>query len=159
MINSAAILNALQTHALRTGYFANVNGHEPKSPPQVRDQVTLSFWAGPLRVIESSGLTSASYRWDIIGRIYANASTEPGDSLDPTVMDATFAFLTSLAADFTLDSVLPAGVSRLRAIDFQGSDGEPVNATPGYYDYEGTTYRTMDLVIGLLINDVTDYGE
>jgi hypothetical protein len=159
VINSSALLNALQTHALRTGFFANVNGHEPKSPPQVRDQVTLSFWAGPIRVITSSGLSSASYRWDIIGRIYMDAGAEPGDAIDPALLDATFAFITSLAADFTLDSVLPAGSPRLRAIDFQGSDGEPVGAVPGYYDYEGTTYRAMDILIPLLINDVTDYGE
>lgn len=159
MINSAALMNALQSHALQTGYFASVNGHEPKSPPQIRDQVVLSFWAGPIRAITTSGLSSVSYRWDIIGRIYANAGTEPADSIDPAVVDATFAFLSSLAADFSLDSVLPAGVPRLRAIDFLGSDGEPISATPGYYEYENVTYRSMDILVPLLINDMTDLGE
>jgi hypothetical protein len=159
VINSAAIMNALQTHALRTGYFTNVNGHEPKSAPQLRDQVALSFWAGPIRAIQASGLTSVSYRWDIIGRIYVSADSDPGDAIDPTVVDATVALLSSLAADFTLDSVLPAGTPRMRCIDVLGMEGAPLGGEPGYYDYGEQTLRTMDILIPLLINDLTDLGE
>jgi hypothetical protein len=31
------VLDALQSHALATGWFTAVNGKEPKSPPDTRD--------------------------------------------------------------------------------------------------------------------------
>jgi hypothetical protein len=155
LINSTEIMSALQSHAAQTGYFTSVNGHEPKSA-HVRDAVNLSFWAGPIRPILSSGLASVSYRWEVIGRIFMNASAEPADGIDPALVDATFSLLSSLAADFTLDSVLTA--QKTRCIDVYGSDGEPMSATPGYYDYGTDTMRCMDIVIPLLINDVTDLG-
>jgi hypothetical protein len=157
MINSAAIMNALETHALQLGHFSNVNGHEPKSPPQVRDQINLSFWAGVIQPVQSSGLQSLSYRWEIVGRVYMSADSEPADAIDPALVDVTFALLTSLAGDFTLDSSI-GGSQRTRCVDFLGMDGKPLEATPGYFDYDGATLRTMDIIIPLIINDVTDLG-
>lgn len=156
-MTATAILDALQSHALRTGHFSGVNGHEPKSPPQSRDQIVLSFWAASIAPIQGSGLNSLSYRLVITGRIYANVETEPADGVDPQLLDATIGLLSSLAADFQLADVLPSNVQRARYIDFLGSEGEGLDAVFGYFEYgEGVTWRCVDITIPILINDLTD---
>jgi hypothetical protein len=151
MIDCKGIFDALESFALSSGYFSNVNGHEPRSSPQLEDQINLSFWSGPLAPVQASGLNSISYRWEITGRVFANADTEPADEVDPAIMTATASFLTSLAGGFSL-------AGRLRMIDFYGAHGEQLTATPGYYDYDGDTLRTVDIVIPLIINDVMPLG-
>lgn len=153
MIDAKAILKKLETFAHATGYFESVNGHEPKSAPTLFDQMNLSFWSGPIVPISSSGLKSISYRWQIEARIFVSADSEPADDIDPAIITATFAFFGKLAEDFDLGQG-----GRVRCIDFYGSDGEPLSATPGYYEYDGNVVRTMDIVIPLLLNDVTDIG-
>lgn len=146
-IDATKIFSDLEGHAMRSGYFTNVNGHEPKSPAVLADQINLFFWSGPLQPVLSSGLNMISFRWEIIARTFTRADSEPGDAIDPAVVTATLAFVSSLAAAFSLNE-------QVRHVDFYGSDGEQLSATPGYYDYGDATYRCMDITIPLVINDV-----
>jgi hypothetical protein len=147
MIDCKGILDALSTFAMNSGYFELVINHEPRSTPQLEDQFVLSLTSGSLMPVQASGLNSISYRWQIDGRIYANADSEPADSIDPALVTAATSFLTSLAGGFSLGE-------RLRMIDFYGAHGEQLTAQPGYYTYGDETFRTMDIVIPLILNDV-----
>ena len=151
MINPRSILDRLQTLASNTGHFSNINGHEPKSAPVHQDQVNLAFWGGPITPVASSGLDSVSWRWQIEARIFMSAESDPADDIEPAVVAATFAFLEKLTLDWGLGD-------RVRQVDIYGSEGEGVSATPGYYEYDGSTIRSMDIVIPVILNDVTVLG-
>lgn len=147
-MNSKTIMDALVSYGQRCGMFTTVLGHEPKSAPVVdREAVTLALFAGPLEPAVSSGLTSASIRWEIAGRIYLSAFTEPADDIDPLVTDATVAYLAMLCANYSLGGLI-------RCVDIFGSDGDKLLATPGYVEQDKKVFRSMDLRIPLIINDV-----
>jgi hypothetical protein len=111
--------------------------------------MTLSFWSNGIRPILSSGLNSASMRWELNGRIYKADQTQPREDIDPEVISATLSFLGSLTGGFSLGGLI-------RCVDVFGSDGEGLSGEPGWYEIDDAKYRTMDIRIPLLINDVLD---
>ncbi len=148
-VNTIGIYSALQTHALSLGIFADVMGHEPMSAPAFGERMTLSFWSASIVPILSSGLNSASMRWELNGRIYKADQTQPSEDIDPEVVSAALSFLGSLTGGFSLNGLI-------RCVDVFGSDGAGLSGEPGWYDMDEVTYRTMDIRIPLLINDVLD---
>jgi hypothetical protein len=146
-MDARGIFNALISHAQGTGVFTNVNGHEPKSAPSLADQVNLALFGGPIVPVQSSGLNSVSVRWQIDGRVFMNAFSEPADDIDPEIAIATATYFAALVGDFTLGGLV-------RHIDVFGSDGEPMEATPGYMEQDKKVFRVMDLRIPLIINDL-----
>lgn len=148
-MDAKAIMDKLISLGMETGLFANVNGHEPQSAPSIQGDMTLALVAGPITTIESSGLNVASLRWEITGRIFTSAQSKPADDIDPNVVTASVAYLTSLAGAFTLGGLV-------RCVDIWGMDGDKLSATPGYLEQDKMVFRTMDLIIPLLINDVLE---
>jgi hypothetical protein len=69
-------------------------------------------------------------------RLYAGLFTEPGDAIDPTLMQALDALLASYSGDFTLDG-------SVREVDLLGQYGDPLSAKAGYMLQSGTEYRVM----------------
>lgn len=140
-------MDALISYGQSCGMFTTVLGHEPKSAPVVdREAVTLALFSstiGPAR----SGLASTSLRWEIGGRIYLSAFTEPADDIDPLVVDASVAYLAILCANYSLGGLIAN-------VDIRGADGDPLLATPGYIEQDQKVFRSMDLRIPLIINDV-----
>lgn len=145
-MDTEAIFLALETHALSLGVFGAVNRHEPQSAPALGSSMLLALVAGQLEPVLSSGLNSISYRWQIDGRVF-RTDADPNETVEPELMSAVTALFTSLAAGFTLGGLI-------RYVDFYGSDGEKLSARPGYIQQDDTTYRTVDLSIPLIINDV-----
>lgn len=148
MIDAKAIMNALLSHGMECGVFSKVNGHEPKSAPSLADQVNLALFTNTIRAA-SSGLASVSVRWEVSGRIFMNAFKEPADDLDPAIVSATSVYFSALTGDFSLGGLV-------RHIDIFGSDGEPLEATPGYMEQDNKVFRVMDLRIPIILNDVWD---
>lgn len=146
-MDARGIFNALISHAMGTGVFAHVNGHEPKSAPTLADQINLALFGGPIRPVQSSGLASVSVRWEIAGRIYKNAFSEPADDVDPELAIAATTYLAELIGDYTLGGLV-------RHVDIFGSDGEPLEAVPGYMEQDRKIFRVMDLRIPVIINDL-----
>lgn len=146
-MNSKAIMEKLISYGQRCGMFTTVLGHEPKSAPVVdREAVTLALFSGPIGHARS-GLASTSLRWEIQGRIYLSAFTEPADDIDPMVTDATVAYMAMLCANYSLGGLIAN-------VDIRGSDGDPLDAVPGYVEQDKKVFRSMDLRIPLIINDV-----
>jgi len=68
------ILDAVESHALASGFFQAVNGHEPKSAPQ--NGLTAAVWVeqiGPAR--GGAGLSSTSARLALFVRLYTPATS------------------------------------------------------------------------------------
>ena len=145
-MDAKGIMDKLISLGMETGQFSNVNGHEPQSAPSIQGDMTLALVSGPITTIESSGLNTASLRWEITGRIFTSAQSKPADDIDPNVVTAAATYLAALCASFTLGGLV-------RCVDVWGMDGDKLSATPGYLEQDKMVFRTMDLVIPLLIND------
>jgi hypothetical protein len=144
-IDSRALINELTTAASTRGLFDSVNGHEPKAAPP-RSGVSCAVWWSGLNSVRSSGLGALSVRVQFTMRIYTSMLQEPQDAIDPAVMDAADALFAYLAADFEISG-------QARYVDLLGSDGEPMGATPGYLTQDGKVFRTVDIMVPVIIND------
>lgn len=146
-LDITTILNRVQDHALASGWFTAVNGREPLSPPDTSG-LTAAVWVqdiGPAR--GGSSIVTTSVRLGLMVRLYAGLYTEPGDAIDPRMMQALDALLRSYSGDFELDGTV-------RDVDLLGQYGDPLGAKAGYMLQGGTEYRVMDITLPLIINDL-----
>jgi hypothetical protein len=144
-MNESAILKKLKSMAETVGVFKRVCGYEPRGQPG--NGLTLSLISGPLTTVGSSGLASASLRWQVDGMVYLPMNKDPPENIDILLTAAARKYLVVLCADFTLGGLV-------RCIDVHGWEGEKLNATPGYIDANDKLYRVCRLTIPLLINNV-----
>lgn len=143
------VLDAIQSHALASGFFTEVNGNEPLSPPDTSG-LTCAVWVeqiGPAR--GGSGLASTSIRLCFYVRLYSGMHIEPADAIDPNLMDALDALMAAYSGDFTLDG-------RLREVDLLGQFGDPLGARAGYLLEGGTEFRVMTITLPVIVNDLWD---
>jgi hypothetical protein len=144
-LDSAGLFSALQSHAMTLGLFERVNGHESMNAPG--NGLTCAYWwvrVGPLP--RGSGLASTSGVVVFTARIYA-PNQLPQDSTDPLVLSATDALIAVYSGDFNLGGAI-------RNVDLLGESGTPLSAQAGWLPMDGTTYRTSDVTIPLVVNDL-----
>lgn len=139
-----AILTAVQDHALTTGLFDQVNGHEPKSPPG--NGLTAAIWIARIRPVNSSGLAATSGVLDVNVRVQTRLS-EPQDAIETHLLAAVNELMIGYSADFTLGG-------QVREVDLLGMEGIPLAATAGYLTQAEVTYRVMTITLPLVINDL-----
>jgi hypothetical protein len=142
------ILDTVESHALASGYFTAVNGHEPKSPPT--SGITAAVWVeqiGPAR--RASGLDATSIRLALYVRLYSSLVQEPADAIDPDLMTALDALMAAYSGDFTLGGLV-------REVDLLGAYGDPLSARAGYLAEGNTEYRVMTITLPLIVNDLWD---
>lgn len=140
------ILSAVESHALASGYFADVNGHEPKSPPT--SGITAAVWVeqiGPAR--GGSGLNSTSSRLALYVRLYSSLVQQPVDAIDPDLMTALDALMAAYSGDFELGGLV-------RQVDLLGTYGDPLSARAGYLAEGGAEYRVMTITLPLIVSDL-----
>ncbi len=145
-LDTRGITNALVSHAMASGLFNTVNGHEPKSSPG--QGLVAAVWAqeiGPQP--GESSLNNTTGRLVFTVRIYNNMLAEPQDDIDPTVLGAVDVLFTAYSGDFTLGGLI-------KDIDVLGRGGEPLSARAGYLNQNGTLYRVMDITVPVVINDL-----
>lgn len=137
------------------GVFDQINKHEPKSAPG--HGVSISFWVNEFGPCPGgSGLAATSMRLAYDQRIYLPMLTEPEDSIDDTILDATIAVMAAYSDQFTLRD--PTGLQLIRQVDLLGAYGAPLSAKAGYINQDGRIYRAMVLTVPLIINDVFTQG-
>lgn len=140
-----AMRDAIQSHALASGHFETVNGHEPKSKPP--NGLTAAVWVQEIGPLPSeSGLAATTTRVEFMLRIYLNMLRDPQDEIDIEVGGAVDALMEDYTGDFTLGGLI-------RQIDILGAYGKPLSAQAGYLNLSGTLYRVMDLIIPCVVND------
>ncbi|MEV6181350.1 hypothetical protein [Streptomyces sp. NPDC052015] len=140
------ILAAVESHALSSGYFVAVNGHEPKSPPPTG--ITAAVWVeqiGPAR--GASGLDSTTARLALYVRLYSSLVQQPADAIDPDLMTALDALMAAYSGDFTLGGLV-------RNVDLRGQHGDPLSARAGYLAEGGAEYRVLTITLPLIVNDL-----
>jgi len=148
MLSPGPIFDAVLSMAGRSGLFRAVVNHEPKAAPSTEQGLlTFSLVAGPLVPSTTSGLATVTYRWQLIGRVYTGMLTEPQDVIDPALMNAAGQLMSLLAGEFTLGGLV-------RQVDLFGAYGEPLTCAPGYIGIDSKLFRTADLLIPLIIDDV-----
>lgn len=148
-LDATTLLNAVQDHALTSGWFERVNGSESKSPPDTSG-LTAAVWVQRISpAVGGSGLDSTTIRLELMLRIYAGINTEPADTIDPNMLLALDDLMARYSADFTLDG-------EVRQVDLLGAFGDPLQARAGYLVQSGTEYRVMDITLPLIVSDLWD---
>jgi hypothetical protein len=140
------VFSAAESHALASGFFAAVNGHEPKSPPS--SGITCAMWVeqiGPAR--GGSGLNSTSTRLALYVRLYTPLWQQEPDTIDPALMEALDWLMAAYSGDFTLGGLV-------RQVDLLGTYGDPLSARAGYLSEGGAEYRVMTITLPLIVNDL-----
>ena len=146
MIEIEAYTDALVSHAMETGWFDQVNEHEPKSA--IGNGMTAAVWFTRLRPVPAaSGLNVTTGVLEMRLRIYTSMTSEPLDQIDPRVVKATGDLLERYSGDFTLDGMI-------RNVDLLGEFGQALEALSGYLDVSGTKMRVVDIMVPLVINDL-----
>lgn len=144
----ASAVDALHNFASRTGLFDAVVDHEPKSSPSATG-VSCALWLGDIRTVAgASGLASVSVRVEYMYRLYTSMLSEPQDAIDPRIADATDQLFSALCGSFTLSGVLR------NIVIFDDDSGEGLRARPGYINIDRAIFRTMDITVPMLIDDV-----
>lgn len=146
MTDIAGLVDRIVSHAMESGLFETVNGHEPKSAPG--KGLICAVWAqsiGPAR--GGSGLSATSGRVEFNVRLYTNMLSEPQDAIDPTLLGATDTLLGLYSGDFDLGGTV-------REIDLLGSFGNPLGAQAGYLTQDGKLYRVITITLPAIINDI-----
>lgn len=143
-----ALVAGVESIALKTGAFASVNFHEPKSSPG--SGLPLAIWADSIQPIAAaSGLSSTSGYVILSARAYGNMLQKPEDDTDPRLMTAATTLIGAYSADFTLGGLV-------RNIDLLGEYGSKLGAQAGYITIGGAMYRIMTVVIPCVVNDMWD---
>jgi hypothetical protein len=146
-LNVIAIINSVVSYASSSGYFDNVQSHEPKSMPGTGLMFAVFLDDDAVTPIgEASGLASTTVRIELTGRIYKPFLSAVEDLIDPNLAEATDALMTALSGDFDLGS-------NARNVDLLGAHGTPLQARAGYQTIDRTVYRVIDITIPVIVND------
>lgn len=140
------IFDAVVSDAQSSGYFDRVNQHEPKKAP--RSGITAAIWVqsiNPIALI--SGLASTSARIVFTLRMYMPMMAEPMDMIDPKMTKAVSNLMRRYHDDFDFEGVI-------RNVDLMGAHGVALAAQAGYIEMDNRLFRTYDMTIPCLVNDV-----
>lgn len=141
------VLSRIESLALDSGYFDDVNGHEPKSSPGTK--VTFAVWVQNIIPVESSGLAITSGLFILNGRIYMSMMRKPYEIIDPKITAAASYIIGRMNASFQL-----GGNDGVRAIDLLGMAGTKLSAAAGYVEIDRQMLRVMTITIPIIINDM-----
>lgn len=154
MIDFDRLHNALETYLAKTGLFGKINRYEPKSAPG--RGLTVGFWPQSIAPVRTSGLQTTSVLAVYVIRIYMPLISEPYDTIDIEALRAADVLMDSMSGDFELR--VADGESLIRAIDLLGSHGPPLGLMAGYVEVDAKYYRTLDITVPMIINDVWQQG-
>jgi len=144
-LNTVGLFAALSSHAQTLGLFDQVNEHESMNPPG--NGLTYELWFVRLAPFPAgSGLASTSGLVVFTARIY-RAQPLPAGAEDTTVMAAADALMAAYSGDFQLGGLV-------RNVDLLGQSGLQLAAQAGWLPIDGTKYRTVDITIPLICNDL-----
>lgn len=149
-INFPALIDALTSAGSASGYFDEVQGHEPKSAPGTGLTYAV-FLATLAPVAAASGLAVTSARVEFTGRIYKPFRSEPEDLIDPNLAAAADALMTAYSGDFDLGGYA-------RNVDLLGAHGSPLGLRAGYQKIDTQIFRVLDITIPIIVNDAWAQG-
>lgn len=145
----------VRDHALETGRFARVNGHEYKHAPG--RGLSATVWFEGMRSA-TSGMAATSVGVRLQVRIYAPLLQEgqssahainAQDELDPQIMDAVSELCGAYVSGFTLGGLV-------RCVDVRGGEGSgaQLEVTSGYADIDRALHRIATISVPIVVNDL-----
>lgn len=147
-LDTRNLRDRIVSHAMRTGLFERVNQHEPKNAPGLGRTCSITFRSiGPAR--GQSGLATTTALVVFMVRIQTPMLQEPQDDIDGVLMEAVDVLMQSYSVDFDLEGTI-------RSVDLLGLSGTPLAARAGYINHDGKMFRTVDIDLPLIVNDVWD---
>ncbi|MFZ3473090.1 hypothetical protein ACODT3_10850 [Streptomyces sp. 4.24] len=144
-LNITGILDEVVSHAMASGHFEQVNGHEPANTPS--HGLTAAVWTDSVQAVRSSGLASTTALLVFNVRIYTSIQSKPADAIDPTMMAAVDDLCAAYVGDFTLDGLV-------RQVDVLGAHGQPLLVRAGYIQQSGAILRVMTITLPVIVNDL-----
>lgn len=145
-LNIGSLLDAVISHASASGWFDQVNGHEPLHPSPTGG-ITAGVWVDRITPIRASGLDSVSAVVTFQMMLYQSTQMQPLDALDPHMVQAVDALCTAYCGDFTLGG-------QARAVDVLGAYGQGLDVRAGYLMQDGTRQRVMTISLPVIVNDL-----
>ena len=142
---TAALLAEITSHAQSLGIFDSVNGHEPRNASA--SGVSCAVTVTNIDPIKTSGLNNTSARITFRVQLLVSMLTQPYDTIDQIICNATDALMTDYVGGFTLES-------NARNVDVRGAQGTPLSARSGYVTIDGKAFRHMDITLPVLCNDI-----
>lgn len=144
-LNIGGILDGVVSHAMASGHFEQVNGHEPANAPSLG--LTAAVWTDSIQAIRSSGLASTSAVLVFNVRVYTSTQSEPADAIDPNVISAVDDLCAAYIGDFTLGGLV-------RQVDVLGQHGQPLLVRAGYIQQSGAIFRVMTITLPVIVDDL-----
>jgi hypothetical protein len=144
-LNITGILDAVVSHAMASGHFEQVNGHEPMNAPSLG--LTAAVWADTVQPVRASGLDSTTVRLAFNVRIYTSTQADPADAIDPALLTAVDDLCAAYIDGFTLGGLV-------KQVDIFGAHGQPLLVRAGYIQQSGAIYRVMTITLPLIVNDL-----
>jgi hypothetical protein len=144
-LNISGILDGVVSHAMASGHFEQVNGHEPANAPSLG--LTAAVWTDSIQAIRSSGLASTSAVLVFNVRIYTSVQSEPADAIDPNLITAVDDLCAAYIDGFTFDGLV-------RSIDVLGQHSQGLLVRAGYVQQSGAVFRVMTITLPVIVNDL-----
>ena len=146
-INILGITDAVMSHAMASGHFDVVNGHEPKNPPSTGG-LTGAVWTDRVVPVRGrSGLDSVTAVLVLNVRVYASAVSEPPDAIDPAMVAAVDDLCAAYCGDFTLGGLVAN-------VDIFGAHGQALDVRAGYLQQDGVPFRVLTIWLPVVVNDL-----
>jgi len=147
MITAGALIKAVASEALASGWFDTVNGMEPKSAP-ADTGLTAAVWVQTLAPVPAqSGLNSTSMLFTVSVRIYGSMIAEPQDMIDPTMMSTVDVLMEAYTGNFSLGGLI-------ESIDLLGRASEGLRGDAGYVSIDNKMFRVFTITVPMIVNDV-----
>lgn len=146
-IDILGFTDAAMSHAMATGRFELVNGHEPKNAPSTGG-LTAAVWTDRITPVgRASGLDSVTAVVVLSVRLYASALSEPADAIDPDMVAAADDLCRAYTGDFTLGGLV-------KNVDIFGMYGTSLDVRAGYLTQDGQLYRVLTISVPCVVNDL-----
>lgn len=143
-----SIHDAMISVAAQSGYFTQVNDHEPTSSPDAGGMFAAVWLQFIKPVAARSGLNKVSGLVTYNLRMYLRQIQEQQDWIDPEMVRATARLMATFSGAFTLGGLVTA-------VDLLGLSGDvPLSGMAGYLTLGQTKYRVMTLTVPMVVDDL-----
>ena len=139
--DAKGLFSQLTSHAKSLKIFDRVNSHEPENSPGKGLSCSITFTsieADPA----ASGLSAVSGKITFAVRIWSSLMQKPLDAVDPNVLGAVSVLLGEYSGAFTLGGTV-------RDVDLLA-----LKAAAGYVDHEEKVFRTVEITVPIVVNDL-----
>jgi len=151
----AGMQDWLVSHALASGVFSSVNGHEATDVPD--PGITAAGWLSvvmPAPMRSGLAVTSARSTWMV--RAHLNLFREPRDAIDPALLSAMSTLLGLYMDDLTITNAAGDLLGEFDPMGYAG--GQPFQLLAGYLEIGKKHFRTLDLSISIATDDCWAQG-